>query len=84
MAKEIALISVVVMILTGSALVLVLFSSKRPELPWGRFLLAGPFLVINPEWYVRATRVPWVPRIATLFILLFLLAAVSSAIAEAT
>ena len=68
------------LLLTTVALVITIFTSKREDVSWAGLFLAGPFVVVRPEQYLRPTRVPRIPKLVMAWLALFVLTGIAAAV----
>ena len=50
------------LVFCSALFLIVMYTGKRPDVPWSRLLLNGPLVVVHPERYFVdrvAGRVPW-------------------------
>ena len=67
---------------TTVVLVVAIAASKRRDVTWPRFLLAGPFIPFNPDKYLRPERAPRVLLLTVAWFVLFALTGIASAIRD--
>jgi hypothetical protein len=57
-----------------------IFSSKRQDVTWGRFLLAGPLIAVYPERYLSKQAAERIPKLVLLWLVLFVVLATCGAV----
>jgi hypothetical protein len=82
MARLVALSGFISLGLLTGWFLTVAIMSKRSDITWGRLFLAGPLVVVRPDIYLSAKAASKVPLFVTFWIGLFVLTAVSAAVAS--